>query len=202
MKKKTMAGKQGHIIAGKVYVLGDNIDTDQIIPAKHLNLVPTIPGEYRKLGALALSGLPDTFPCFVKNNGVQSEFSVIVAGRNFGCGSSREHAPIALAAAGVKAVVAESYARIFFHNVVATGGLYPLESRERLCGEFKTGDRIQIDLKAHRITNAATKKSFEIKPPGAVADIIEAGGIFGYARKTGMIRQRPGTAGGRAKGKK
>jgi 3-isopropylmalate/(R)-2-methylmalate dehydratase small subunit len=202
VRKKTIAKKQGHVITGKIYVLRDNIDTDQIIPAKHLNLVPTMPGEYRKLGALALSGLPDTLPGFVKKDKSQSEFSIIVAGRNFGCGSSREHAPIALAAAGVKAVIAESYARIFFRNVVATGGLYPLESRERLCGEFKTGDRIQIDLNAHTITNVDTNKSFKIKPPGAVADVIDAGGIFGYARKTGMIRQRPHTDGGKVKGGK
>ena len=88
-------------ITGKVYVVQDNIDTDQIIPAQYLNLVPTIPDEYRKLGTYALCGLPDEYPRFVKSGQAQSDFRIVVAGRNFGCGSSREHAPIALGAAGV-----------------------------------------------------------------------------------------------------
>ena len=95
-------------IRGRVYVLGDNIDTDQIIPAEYLNLVPTIPEEYRKLGSYALAGLartPDQ-PPFVPPDGMTTPYTVIVAGKNFGCGSSREHAPIALGAAGTKAVVA------------------------------------------------------------------------------------------------
>ena len=115
-----------------VYVLSDNIDTDQIIPAKYLNLVPTIPEEYRKLGSYALSGLPGNFSPFVRAGTEESEYSIIIAGRNFGCGSSREHAPVALGAAGVKAVVAMSFARTFFRNSIATGELCPCESAERL----------------------------------------------------------------------
>ena len=124
--------KTERIIHGKVFVLGDNIDTDMIIPAIHLNLVPTIPDEYRKLGSFAMAGMPDGHIPFMQQGEYRSEYSIIIAGRNFGCGSSREHAPIALGAAGTKAVVAESYARIFFRNSVATGELYPLECRERL----------------------------------------------------------------------
>ena len=105
-------------ITGSVYVLGDNIDTDQIIPAMYLNLVPTIPEEYRQLGARALAGLPDSYPPFVQDGRDQSEHSIVIGGKNFGCGSSREHAPVALGAAGIKAVVAESYARIFFRNCI------------------------------------------------------------------------------------
>ena len=108
-------------IRGRIYVVGDNIDTDQIIPAEYLNLVPTIPEEYRKLGSYALAGLartPDQ-PPFVPPGAMTGPFTIIVAGKNFGCGSSREHAPIALGAAGTKAVVAESFARIFFRNCVA-----------------------------------------------------------------------------------
>lgn len=185
--------KKNTTITGKVYVLSDNIDTDQIIPAKHLTLVQTKPDEYRKLGSLALSGLPDSLPKFVKAGKDKSEFSIIVAGRNFGCGSSREHAPIALGAAGVKAVVAESYARIFFRNAVATGGVYPIEARGRICKKFKNGDSAEIDVEAGHIVNKSTGKSFGLKPVGAVADVIDAGGIFGYARKTGMIRRRSET---------
>jgi 3-isopropylmalate/(R)-2-methylmalate dehydratase small subunit len=177
------------IMRGKVYVLGDNIDTDQIIPAEFLNLVPTIPEEYIELGGKALAGLPDEFPPFVTGGDDKSEFVIIVAGRNFGCGSSREHAPICLGAAGVKAVVAETYARIFFRNSVATGELYPLESTERLCDVFETGDEAEIDMEVGVVVKTATGERFELKPLGAVAPVIEAGGIFGYARKTGMISQ-------------
>ena len=77
------------MICGKVYVLGDNIDTDQIIPAEYLNLVPTIPEEYKKLGSYALAGLPDDSSPFIDEATGSSEYVVIVAGRNFGCGSSR-----------------------------------------------------------------------------------------------------------------
>src|SRR5262249_5629349 len=110
-----------------VYVVRDNIDTDQIIPAQFLNLIPTIPEEYRKRGSHALPGLPDSlYPIrFVQPDKLDSEYPIVVAGRNFGCGSSREHAPIALGSAGCRVVLAESFARIFFRNCVATGELYP-----------------------------------------------------------------------------
>jgi 3-isopropylmalate/(R)-2-methylmalate dehydratase small subunit len=178
----------GQVIRGTVYVLGDNIDTDLIIPAMYLNLVPTIPGEYRQLGARALSGLPDTYPPFVDAVSGRSPHVLVVAGRNFGCGSSREHAPIALAAAGARAVIAESYARIFFRNAVAVGDLYPLESRERLCDRFHTGDGAVLDLAAGTLTREASREVFALKPLGAVAPVVEAGGLFAYARKTGMVR--------------
>ena len=192
---------EGRVIRGRVYVLADNIDTDLIIPAEYLNLVPTIPEEYRKLGSYALAGLPDTFAPFVRKGAMKSEFSIIVAGKNFGCGSSREHAPVALGAAGVRVVMAESYARIFFRNAVATGELYPLETTARLCDLFKTGQEVSVDLDRCRITNLTSGKEFEFRSPGAVADVIEAGGLFGYARKTGMIKQKP-EAGSRKSGPK
>jgi len=176
-------------IAGKVYVLEDNIDTDLIIPAQYLNLVPTIPDEYRKLGSYALAGLPDSFPTFAANADGTTPYAIVVAGRNFGCGSSREHAPICLGAAGTKAVVAESYARIFFRNAVATGEIYPLESDLRLCDVFKTGDEAVIDLAAGTITRVADGQVYTLKPAGAVAPVIAAGGIFAYARQMGMIRK-------------
>lgn len=176
-------------IAGKVYVLGDNIDTDLIIPAKYLNLVPTIPEEYRKLGSYALAGLPDDFPPFVAEGSETTEYTIIVAGTNFGCGSSREHAPIALGAAGAKAVVAQSYARIYFRNCMATGELYPLETAARICDEFETGHEAKIDIAAGTIENTTTGKSYALTPPGEVVPVIQAGGLFGYARASGMIAQ-------------
>lgn len=176
------------IIRGKVYVAGENIDTDQIIPAQYLNLVPTIPEEYQALGSHAMAGLPETMPRFVAEGATRSAYTFVVAGRNFGCGSSREHAPVALGAAGVKAVVAESYARIFFRNAVATGEVFPLETADRLTEIFNTGDEAELDTKSGTFTHVISGRNFVLKPLGAVADVIEAGGIFAYARKAGMIR--------------
>ncbi len=173
-------------IRGKVYVLGDNIDTDQIIPAQYLTLVPTIAEEYEKLGSYALCGVLDA-PKFVPEGGMKTEYPIIVAGRNFGCGSSREHAPIAIGAAGGRAVVAESYTRIFFRNCVATGELYPVETPTRLTDEFVTSDEAELDLDAGTITNFRTGAKFELRPLGDARPVIDAGGLFAYARQTGMI---------------
>lgn len=182
------------VIHGRAFVLGDNVDTDQIIPAQYLNLVPTIPEEYRQLGAHAFAGLPRECAPFVPAGEARSPYSVVVAGRNFGCGSSREHAPIALGAAGIRAVAAQSYARIFFRNAVATGELYPLETEAEPAAFFHTGDDVRIDLDAGTLTGVRSGRSFKLKPLGAVAPVIQAGGIFGYARQTGMIRRTPETS--------
>jgi len=185
-----MMNEKAHI-QGKVYVLGDNIDTDQIIPAQYLNLVPTIREEYDTLGSYAFAGLPDGAPAFIQDGKIPSPYSVVIAGRNFGCGSSREHAPICLGASGVRAVVAESYARIFFRNAVATGEVYPLETEERLCDILETGENIRIDVEAARLVRESTGEEYALRSLGAVAPVIEAGGIFGYARATGMISADP-----------
>ncbi|MDZ4743932.1 MAG: 3-isopropylmalate dehydratase [Verrucomicrobiota bacterium] len=177
-----------HIIKGKIFVCANNIDTDQIIPAQYLNLVPTIPDEYEKLGSYAMIGLPDQlYPVrYVKDGESKTEFPIIVAGRNFGCGSSREHAPIALGAAGCKAVIAELYARIFYRNCIATGELYPVDSVDRLCEKVKTGDDGVIDLEKSTLT-VNGKDVYSLKGMGEAKDVIDAGGIFNYARKNGMI---------------
>src|SRR5438067_4640343 len=157
-------------ITSKVYVVYDNIDTDQIIPAQYLNLVPTIPEEYEKLGSYALCGLPDSlYPArYVKPGQLDSEYPIVVGGRNFGCGSSREHAPIALGSAGCKVVLAESFARIFFRNSVATGELYPCECLDRLCEVLKTGDVVSVDLDAASVTVEGSGKVYKFKPLGDV----------------------------------
>jgi 3-isopropylmalate/(R)-2-methylmalate dehydratase small subunit len=177
------------VFSGPVYVVRDNIDTDQIIPAQYLVLVPTIPEEYEKLGSYALCGLPESlYPNrFVKENQLDSEYPIVVGGRNFGCGSSREHAPIALGSAGCKVVLAESFARIFFRNSVATGELYPCECVERLCDDLKTGDVVTVDLDAETVTVKGTGKVYKFKPLGDVRPVVDSGGLFNYARKTGMI---------------
>ncbi|HIK28449.1 MAG: 3-isopropylmalate dehydratase [Oscillatoriaceae bacterium SKW80] len=177
----------GKIIRGSIFVLDDNIDTDQIIPAEYLTLVPSKPDEYEKLGSYALAGLPERYGKFIAPGEMKTRYPIIIAGENFGCGSSREHAPIALGASGVKAVVAQSYARIFFRNCSATGELYPWESVERLCDLFSTGQEVTIDFDRNQLINHNLGKTYELKPLGEVGPVIEAGGLFAYARKTGMI---------------
>ncbi|MBC8095847.1 MAG: 3-isopropylmalate dehydratase [Akkermansiaceae bacterium] len=177
------------VFTGPVYVVRDNIDTDQIIPAQYLNLVPTIAEEYEKLGSFALCGLPESLYAtrFVKEGKLDSDYPIVVAGKNFGCGSSREHAPIALGSAGSKVILAESFARIFFRNCVSTGELYPCEMTERLCEVLKTGDVVTVDLDAATVTVQATGKVYRFKPLGDVRPVVDAGGLFNYARKAGMI---------------
>ena len=177
------------VFTGKVYVVRDNIDTDQIIPAQYLNLVPTIPDEYEKLGAYALCGLPESLYAtrFIEEGQLDTQYPIVVAGKNFGCGSSREHAPIAMGSANCEIVLAESFARIFFRNCVATGELYPCEITERLCDVLKTGDVVTVDLDAATVTAQATGKVYHFKPLGDVRPVVDAGGIFNYARQSGMI---------------
>ena len=177
------------VFNGPVYVVRDNIDTDQIIPAQYLNLIPTIPEEYEKLGSYALCGLPESlYPArYVKDGQLDSEYPIVVAGRNFGCGSSREHAPIALGSAGCKVVLAEGFARIFFRNCVATGELYPCECVDRLCEVLRNGDVVTVDLDAGTATVKGGGKVYRFKPLGEVRPVVDAGGLFNYARKTGMI---------------
>ncbi|KAA8498454.1 3-isopropylmalate dehydratase small subunit 3 [Porphyridium purpureum] len=180
----------GNGIKGKVFVVGENIDTDQIIPAEYLTLVPSVPDEYQKLGSYAMIGLPDKlYPTrYVRDDGsMRTDYPIIIAGPNFGCGSSREHAPIAIGACGGKAVVAESYARIFFRNCSATGELYPWETPTPLTDKFKTGDEARIDFETETITNLTTGERFPLNPLGDVEPVVDAGGLFEYARRSGMI---------------
>jgi 3-isopropylmalate/(R)-2-methylmalate dehydratase small subunit len=182
-------------ITGKAYVLGDNVDTDQIIPAQYLTFNPAIPEEYRQFGKHALSsvpppqaGLPKGHVPFHTDDEFVSPYKIIVAGKNFGCGSSREHAPIALDAAGIEAVVAEFYARIFFRNSVNGGYLVPFECLDRLCEQVCTGDELRIDVAGSSLDNLTTGEKWQLKPLGEVAPILEAGGVFPYARKVGMLK--------------
>jgi len=183
------------VITGRAYVLGDNIDTDQIIPAQFLSFDPSKPDERKYFGMYANSGVPEgqqglpsgTVP-FVKPEQFKSEYTVVIGGKNFGCGSSREHAPLALAEAGITAVIAEFYARIFFRNSVNGGYLIPFESVQRLVTEVRTGDEVEILLNEQKLVNKTTGKTYDLNPLGDVLPIIEAGGIFEYARKAGMLK--------------
>src|SRR5213596_3336326 len=136
-----------------------------------------------------MCGLPDSlYPVrFVKEGQLDSEYPIVVGGKNFGCGSSREHAPIALGSAGCRIVLAESFARIFFRNAVATGELYPCESLDRLCDIFKNGDIVTVDLDKAMVMAEGTGKNYSFKPLGDVRPVVDAGGLFNYARQSGMI---------------
>lgn len=183
------------VITGKAFVLGDNIDTDQIIPAQYLTFNPAIPEEYKQFGKYALSSVPPAqkglpkghIPFHTKDEFV-SDYQIVIGGKNFGCGSSREHAPIALDAAGIKAVVAEFYARIFYRNAVNGGYLIPFETPDRLCEKICTGDELKIDVENSVLHNLTTGEEWSLKPLGEVAPIIEAGGVFSYAKKVGMLK--------------
>jgi 3-isopropylmalate/(R)-2-methylmalate dehydratase small subunit len=183
-------------ITGKAYVLGDNVDTDQIIPAHYLTFDPAKPDEYRMFGKFALSGVPAAQGGLPKGHvsfhGPADEFispyKIVIGGKNFGCGSSREHAPIALNAAGIEAVIAEFYARIFFRNSVNGGYLVPFETDARLCEGICTGDELTIAVESGTLTNHTTGETWKLKPLGEIAPILEAGGIFPYAKRVGMLQ--------------
>lgn len=181
-------------IKGKAFVLGKNIDTDQIIPAEHLVYSLDDPEERKFYGRYSLSGVPDdesglpqgNIP-LVKEGEFESEYDIVVGGPNFGCGSSREHAPASMEIAGIKAIVAPTYARIFYRNSVDGGFVVPFESEKDLSKEIHTNDVIEIDKENRKLINHTQDKTYELKPLGSVEDIVAAGGIFEYARKTGMV---------------
>lgn len=182
------------IIRGLAYVAGDDIDTDQIIPAQHLVYSLTAPEERRMYGRYAMSGVPagqQGLPfgdkSFTEPEAYTSPYTIIVGGKNFGCGSSREHAPFALQEAGCEAVIAESFARIFYRNAVDGGFVAPMECMERLIDKIRTGDELELDTTNGTLTNVTTKETFLLHPLGDVADILKAGNVFEYARQAGMI---------------
>ena len=182
------------IIKGKAYVVGDAIDTDQIIPAEHLVYSLSDPEERKFYGRYALTGVPTDgqgLPYggrpFTEEDAFESEYTIVVGGVKFGCGSSREHAPFALMEAGCKAVVAETYARIFYRNAVDGGFVVPFESIERLIEKVRTGDELEIDTSVGKLTNHTTGEEHLLKPLGDVADILRAGNVFEYARQAGLM---------------
>ncbi|MEM9295852.1 MAG: 3-isopropylmalate dehydratase [Planctomycetota bacterium] len=183
------------VITGKAFVLGHDIDTDQIIPAEYLAYDPSVPEERKFFGMYACVGVPEAqsgLPAggmkLVDEGAFKSDYAVVIGGKNFGCGSSREHAPLALAEAGVQAVVAQFYARIFFRNCVNGGYLLPAECETPLTdGKVKTGDQVTLDPVANTLTNHDTGETFQLSPLGEVKPIVDAGGVFNYARQTGML---------------
>ena len=182
------------IIGGRAYVLGNDIDTDQIIPAEHLVYSLSDPEEKKNYGKFALSGvpkdnagLPEGNKLFVEEGKFESEYTIIIGGKNFGCGSSREHAPACLKIAGIQAIIATSYARIFYRNSVDGGFFIPFESSDKLVNNIRTGDNLTVNVEVGALTNNSSNQTFKLQPLGEVAEIVKAGNIFEYARKAGMI---------------
>ncbi len=154
----------------KAWVFGEDISTDLIIPGRYM--VETDPAA---LGEHAMEGADPNFADEVEQG------DIIVAGKNFGCGSSREHAPIALKAAGIGGIIAESFARIFYRNAINQG--IPVLSCEGIWDEFETGDEIEVDWKEGKIENLSRDELFETEPlPKLLEDIVGAGGIIEYLK--------------------
>jgi len=157
-------------LQGKVWKFGDNIDTDLIIAARYLNT--SVPSE------LAKYVMEDADPQFVSK---MSRGDIIVAGENFGCGSSREHAPIALKAAGISAIIAPTFARIFYRNAFNMG-LPIFELKESL--EIKEGDEVKIDMDSGEIINLTQSKSYQFTPiPEFMQALVDAGGLIEFAKQ-------------------
>lgn len=158
------------MLKGKVHKFGSNIDTDAIIPARYLNV--SEPGE------LAKHCMEDIAPEFLAKI---EPGDIIVATTNFGCGSSREHAPLAIKACGISCVIAQSFARIFFRNAVNIG--LPLLECTEAVGETETGDILEVDLSSGKIKNISKHKIFIANPyPEFMMGIIASGGLIEYTR--------------------
>ncbi len=164
------------ILKGKAYKYGDHVDTDVIIPARYLNM--NTPEE---LAAHCMEDIDGDFVDSVQKG------DVIVAGKNFGCGSSREHAPIAIKAAGVSCVIAETFARIFFRNALNIG--LPIVECEEAGRGIAAGDEVEVDLEAGKVRNVTQGTEFDFAPLTGMAEtLVEAGGL------KALVRKRLGTA--------
>ncbi|MDR0875579.1 MAG: 3-isopropylmalate dehydratase small subunit [Clostridiales Family XIII bacterium] len=154
----------------KAFKYGDNVNTDVIIPARYLNT--SDPSE------LAAHAMEDIDPSFVSR---AKPGDVIVAGKNFGSGSSREHAPMALKAAGVQAVIAESFARIFYRNSFNIG--FPLLESKEAVAAISAGDELEIDFAAGTIRNMTKDETYKAAPlPPFMANLVESGGLVGCVK--------------------
>lgn len=158
-------------IRGRAHKYGDHVNTDVIIPARYLNVSDA--------DQLAAHCMEDLDPEFVKR---VRPGDILVGGEDFGCGSSREHAPIAIKASGISAVVARSFARIFFRNAINIG--LPVLVSPQAAAEIQAGDEVEIDLAAGIINDVTRAKSYQAQPfPDFLRAIIEAGGLIEYTRQ-------------------
>lgn len=158
---------------GYVFKYGDNVDTDVIIPARYLNTT-----NHKEL---ALHCMEDIDLSFVDR---VNQGDVIVADKNFGCGSSREHAPIAIKASGISCVIASSFARIFYRNAINIG--LPILECEEAVKNIDDGDEISVDIAKGVITNLTKNQTYETEPfPEFMQDLINQGGLIAYINKKG-----------------
>jgi len=158
-------------INGRVWKYGDNVDTDAIIPARYLNTTSEA-----ELAAHCMEDLDSAFAQQVRPG------DIIVAGKNFGCGSSREHAPVAIKASGVSCVVAESFARIFFRNAINIG--LPILECAEAARATEAGQTLEVDLATGAIYNRDTGQAYEATPyPPFMLELIAAGGLVEYTRR-------------------
>ena len=164
---------------GKVWKFGDNIDTDLIIAARYLNTSDA--------GELAKHVMEDADPDFT---GKMQEGDIIVAGENFGCGSSREHAPIALKAAGISAVIAPTFARIFYRNAFNMGlPIFEVEEAD----EIEEGDVVRVDMDAGEVINVTQAKRYVFTPiPEFMQELVDAGGLIAFAKNEIASEKREG----------
>ena len=159
------------ILTGRAWKFGDHVDTDAIIPARHCNTSDP--------ATLAQHCMEDADLDFMKK---AKPNDVIVAGENFGCGSSREHAPIAIKAAGMSCVVAKSFARIFFRNAINIG--LPIFECPEAVEQIKEGDEIEVNLATGEILNNTLKKRFKLEPfPQEMQEIIKSGGLMNFVKR-------------------
>lgn len=159
------------ILKGKVHKYDkDNIDTDVIIPGPYLKI-----HDHKELAKHAMEGLDPNFSDKI------SEGDFLLTGKNFGCGSSREHAPIALHEVGIRAILSPSFARIFYRNAVDGGYLLPIEIDRDIVMKISDQDILEIDLKENKITNLTKNETHSIKPfPQLISKIINAGGLLNF----------------------
>jgi 3-isopropylmalate/(R)-2-methylmalate dehydratase small subunit len=158
------------ILKGQVHKYGANVDTDVIIPARYLNVSDPL--------ELAKHCMEDIDAQFIKK---MKSGDIIVAGTNFGCGSSREHAPLAIKSAGVSCVIAKSFARIFFRNAINIG--LPLLECTECVAKTKAGDTLEVDLTTGKIVNLSNGLVFTAKPyPDFMSELIKAGGLINYTK--------------------
>jgi len=159
------------ILKGKVWKFGDNVDTDAIIPARYLNT-----SDPKELSRHVMEDADKEFSGKVKSG------DILIAGANFGCGSSREHAPIAIKAAGIQAVIAKSFARIFYRNAFNTG--LPIFESEIASEKVGQGDRIEIDADRGSIKNVTRDEQYSVKPiPSFMQELISVGGLIEWTKK-------------------
>lgn len=158
-------------ICGKVFKYGDNVDTDVIIPARYLNTADA--------NELAKHCMEDIDASFVSK---VAPGDIMVAGRNFGCGSSREHAPLAIKASEISCVIASTFARIFYRNAINIG--LPIMECPDAVDSIAAGDQLSVDLSSGTITDITSGKTFKAEPfPPFMQDLIAAGGLAAYMRK-------------------